>query len=112
MEVIQTPKNESGEEEKMVEEGIEFNIFLTRGNEENMNILRFIEADFTKIFKQPELFAANDLTVLNELIKDSAANCNLPNFKLKKISEGKYELNLEKDFYLDCIPTTAKYYLN
>ena len=110
--VIQTIKNESRLEEKIGEAGIEFNIFLTRGNEENMNILRFIEANFNKIFKQPKLFAANDLTVLNELIKDSAANCNLPNFKLKKISEGKYELNLEKDFYLDCIPTTAKYCLN
>ena len=110
VEVIQTKRYDSGEEEKIGEAGAAFNIFLTRGNEENINILRYIEADFTEIFKQPELFAANDLTALNKLIKDSAANCNLPNFKFKKISEGKYELNLEKEFTFDRIPTTAKYY--
>lgn len=110
VEVIETKRYDSGEEEKTGEAGAAFNIFLTRGNEENINILRYIEADFTEIFKQPKLFAANDLTALNKLIKDSAANCNLPNFKFKKISEGKYELNLEKEFSFDRIPTTAKYH--
>ena len=110
IEIIQILKIESGEEVKMGESGIAFNVFLTRGNEENMNILRFTNADFTKIFKQPELFAANDLTSLNKLIKESAFNCNLNNYQFKKISDGKYELNLEESFYLDRIPTTAKYY--
>ena len=106
-EVTRTEKFEFGEV-KIGEAGVAFNLFLTRGDEENMNILRFIEADFTKVFSQPQLFAANDLTELNKLIKNSAANCNLSDFKLKKISEGKYELSSEKEFSLDCIPTKAK----
>ena len=84
IEITETIKNESGEEMKISGEDIAFNVFLTRDNEKNMNILRYLKADFTKIFQNPQLFAVNDLTSLNKLIEDSALNFNLKNFELKK----------------------------
>lgn len=94
---------------KKGESGIAFNVFLTQGNEKNANILRFVEADFSKIFKQPELFAAENLTLLNKLIKESTSNYMLPNFAIKKISNEKYELKRENCLYIDNIPTIAKF---
>ena len=96
-------------EDKIGEAGEAFNVFLTRANEKNRNILRYLKADFTKIFQSPQLFAANDLTSLNKLIEDSAPNFNLKYSELKKISAGKYELNLEERYFFDNIPTVAKY---
>lgn len=109
IEITETIKNESGEEVKMGESGVAFNVFLTRANEKNMNILRYIKADFTEIFLNPKLFADNDLTQLNKLIDDSAPNFNLKNKEFKKISDGKYELISEERIPLDYIPTIAKY---
>ena len=94
---------------KKGESGIAFNVFLTQGNEKNANILRFVEADFSKIFKQPELFAAENLSLLNKLIEESTSNYLYPNFALKKISNEKYELKRENFLYIDNIPTIAKF---
>ena len=109
IEIVEIKSNTSGEKIKKGECGFAFNVFLTRGNEENMNILSHTEADFTKIFKQPELFASEDFSDLNILIKDSADEIELSFSQFKKVSEEKYEYNSEKRLYIDRFPTTAKY---
>ena len=109
IEIVEILIDESGNKVKKGESGIAFNVFLTRGDEKNMNILRESESDFSKIFKQPELFASEDLSALNNLIKDSASKIKLSFSQFKKVSEGKYEYNNEKGLYIDRLPTTAKY---
>ena len=109
IEIVEILTNKSEDNVKKGESGMAFNVFLTRGDENNMNILTDRESDFSKIFKRPELFASEDLTDLNILIKDSAAEIELSCPKYKKISEGKYEHITEKKLYIDRFPTTAKY---
>ena len=109
IEIFEILTDESGNNIKKGESGMAFNVFLTRGDEENMNILRDSESDFSKIFKKPELFASDDLTALNSLIKDSASEIELSFTQYKKVSEGKYEHTAEKRLYIERFPTTARY---
>ena len=110
-EIVETIESKSGENIEIGESGYAFNIFLTRGDSINFNILRDNEADFTKVFKEPKLFASDDLTALNSLIRDSLPKSKLPENKPKKNPElkGKYEYSRKKFIYRDCIPTIAKY---
>ena len=109
IEIYDILTDESGINVKKGESGMSFNVFLTRGDEKNMNILRDSESDFSNIFKKPEMFAFDDLTALNILIKDSAAEIELSFYQYKKVSEGKYEHNAEKRLYIDSFPPIAKY---
>lgn len=98
-----------GEEISNGESGFAFNIFLTRGNEKNLNALRNNSADFSKIFKEPKLFAAKDLTELNKLIYESCSDEDFQKYQLKKVSL-KYEIKRYRRSHLDNRPTIAKYY--
>jgi len=108
IEIVQM-SNYLGKEVKKGESGLAFNIFLTRGDEINFNILRNDTADFSKIFIDPKLFAAKDLTVLNKLLRESISNYEFQEFLLKKVSE-KYEIIRQRYFDPDNRPTIAKYY--
>ena len=52
IEVVYVLENIPGKKIEIGESGLAFNVFLTRGDEENLNILRNDEADFSKIFKR------------------------------------------------------------
>ncbi len=108
IEIVQT-SNYLGKEVKKGESGLAFNFFLTRGDEINFNILRNDTADFSKIFIDPKLFAAKDLTALNKLLRESISNYEFQEFILKKVSE-KYEIIKQRYFKPDNRPTIAKYY--
>ena len=109
IEVVYVLENIPGKKIEIGESGLAFNVFLTRGDEENLNILRNDEADFSKIFKQPELFASEDLSTLNALIKESASQSEGSITYFKKVSEEKYEHSAPKTLYIDKYPTVAKY---
>ena len=66
IEIIEKSVN-AGQTYTKGESGIAFNVFLTRKDERNFNNLKNINADFIKIFNQPKLFAAEDLTLLDKL---------------------------------------------
>lgn len=108
IEIVQT-SNYLGKEVKKGESGVAFNIFLTRGDMRNFNILRNDNADFSKIFKDPKLFASKDLTTLNRLLGESVSNDEFGIFRLKNVSD-KYEIIRERYFEPDNRPTIAKYY--
>lgn len=108
IEIVQT-SNYFGKEIKKGESGVAFNIFLTRGDVRNFNILRNDNADFSKIFQDPKLFASKDLTILNNLLKASVSDDEFGEFKLRKESE-KYEIIRQRYFAPDNRPTIAKYY--
>ena len=95
---------------KIGESGYAFNIFLTRGDKDNISILRYLGANFTELFKKPELFAAEDLTNLNILIKNSAPGEDVPIYELKKVSEEKYEIKKFEHHNFDIGPTIPKYH--
>lgn len=100
--------NYLGKEAKKGESGVAFNIFLTRGDERNFNILRNDNIDFYKIFKDPKLFASKDLTILNNLLRDSISDDEIQEFKIRKES-GKFEITRQRYFAYDNRPTIAKY---
>ena len=109
-EIVEEILDDSGKIVTIGESGYAFNVFLTRGEAENMYILRLTGADFSKIFIQPKLFASEDLTDLNLLIRASGPQIKLPENKSKKELKGKYVYSREKLIYRDCMPTIAKYF--
>ena len=86
-----------GEVVEKGEAGQAFNVFLTRGDEKNFDILRCINVDFSEIFMHPEFLAAEELTKLNELLSELKLEEEFSHCEIKKISDEKYELK-KKNF--------------
>jgi hypothetical protein len=109
IQVVETEKK-FGEVVEKGEAGQAFNVFLTRGNIKNFDILRCINVDFSEIFEHPEFLAAEDLTKLNELLKKLEIE-ETSNYEIKKISEEKYELKKREFHEVENFPTTPKFHL-
>ena len=98
-----------GEVVEKGEAGQAFNVFLTRGDEKNFDILRCINVDFSEIFMHPEFLAAEELTKLNELLSKLKLEEEFSHCEIKKISDEKYELKKKEFHEVENFPTIPKF---
>lgn len=100
---------ENGKQIEKGESGTAFNVFLTRGNIEYMNLLKNRKVDFTNIFNNPQLLAEDDLTNYLKALKECSKDMDSFKDDNVHVSNGKYQIMHRNKLIISKDPTIAKF---